>query len=274
MRRNQWLQVAATGIAGLGLVLPSGVMAAQPATPITASANAAPSIVDVRLNTRGMLVGQVVDAQGVAMPQATVTLRSSSLEVASTVTNAQGSFSLAGLHGGVYEASSAGGSTVLRVWTAEASPPSANKSVMIVSGGPVARGQFFNGPNRLGSIALFGVIVGGVTTAALITDNRTGELDAPSGKHRDLSHMQRQNLLWQAFRPCSNPQFIGAQKTKHAGETGLRPQPRRVDIPCAQPIFLAKPARRYHRPSRCQANAGEMGSAQTRHIAASDPSRK
>jgi Carboxypeptidase regulatory-like domain len=172
MRRNQWLQYAATGIAGLGLVFPSGVMAAQPATPIAAGAVAASSIVDVRLNTSGMLVGQVVDAQGASMSQATVTLRGTSSEAFSTVTNAQGAFSLAGLHGGVYEASAGGGSTVLRVWTAEASPPSANKSVMIVSGGPVARGQFFNGPNRLGSIALFGVIVGGVTTAALITDSR------------------------------------------------------------------------------------------------------
>ena len=142
MKRCQLFWYAATGIAGFGLVLPTGAMAAQPdATPIAARDPAAPSIVDVKLGEGGTLSGQVVDAQGVPMALTTVTVRAAGTDVASTVTDAQGRFSVAGVHGGMIEVNAAGGTSMLRVWTANASPPSANKSVLIVAGGPVARGQ-------------------------------------------------------------------------------------------------------------------------------------
>ena len=169
MKRLRLLQHVASGIAGLGLVLPSGVMAAQPAaTSVAARAAQSPAVVDVALGDGGTLVGQVVDGQGVPLPRTAVSLRSAGTDLASTLTDEKGSFSVAGLKGGILEVQAAGGTSAVRVWTAGASPPSANHAVLIVAGDPVARGQFFKGPNKRGSIVLFGVIIGGAVTAGVI----------------------------------------------------------------------------------------------------------
>ncbi|HEX4142506.1 MAG TPA: carboxypeptidase regulatory-like domain-containing protein [Pirellulales bacterium] len=157
MKRFRLFRYVATGIAGFGLVLPTGAMAAQPdATPTAASEAPGPSIIDVTLGQGGTLRGQVVDAQGVPMALTTVTVRAAGTEVASAVTDAQGNFSIVGVHGGVIEADAAGGSSMLRVWTANASPPSANKSVLLVADGPVARGQSSIGPSIQLPIAKIG----------------------------------------------------------------------------------------------------------------------
>ena len=169
MKRLKWLQQVAGGIAGLGLVLPSGLMAAQPAAaPAAARAAQSPAVVDVALGDGGTLVGQLVDGQGVPLPRIVVSLRSAGTDLASTLTDERGSFSVAGLRGGILEVQAAGTTSAVRVWTADASPPSANRTVLIVAGDPVARGQFFKGPNKTGSIVLFGVIVGGAVTAGVI----------------------------------------------------------------------------------------------------------
>ena len=148
MKRFQWWRYAATGIAGFGLVFPTAAIAAQPAaTPIAAHPAAAPPIADVTLGKGGSLSGQVVDAQGAPLAQTTVTVRSAGTDVATTVTDAQGNFSVAGLKGGVVETNAAGSSSVLRAWTADASPPSSNKSVVTVACRPVVRGQSPGGPS-------------------------------------------------------------------------------------------------------------------------------
>jgi hypothetical protein len=169
MKRFHWLQYTAAGIAGFGLVLPSGLLAADASrAPVLATAAETPSILDVSLGKDAALVGQVLDVQGAPMAQTTVTIRSSGADVASAVTDAQGSFSISGLQGGVYEVTAAGGSGTFRVWTAEASPPSASKGVLIVSGGQTTRGQFFRGPNKAGALVMVGLL-GGVVAAGIIT---------------------------------------------------------------------------------------------------------
>ena len=169
MKRFKLLQYAVTGVAGLGLVLPSGVLAADASrTPVQASAAQTQSILDVSLGEDGTLFGQVLNVQGAPIAQATVTVRSSGADVASTVTDAQWSFSVAGLQGGVYEVTTDGGSGTFRLWTAEASPPSANRGVLIVAGGQVTRGQFFRGIRNGGALLMVGLL-GGVVAAGIIT---------------------------------------------------------------------------------------------------------
>jgi len=169
MKRLPLLQYAATGMAGLGLVLPAGVLAADVnQTPVSASAAETQSISDVRLGEGGTLFGQVLDVQGAPLAQATVTVRCAGSDVASTVTDTQGSFSVGGLQGGVYEVTTDGGSGTFRLWTADASPPSANKGALIVSGGETTRGQFFRGPNKAGALVMVGLL-GGVVAAGIIT---------------------------------------------------------------------------------------------------------
>jgi hypothetical protein len=143
MKRFQFFQYAASAVACLGFVLPSGISAAEGSrTPVQASAAAeAPSISDVALDAAGTLSGQVLNAQGNPMTKALVTLRSPVADVASAVTDHEGRFEIHGLPGGVYEVTSGGSSGVFRLWTAAASPPSANKGILIVAGGPVSRGQ-------------------------------------------------------------------------------------------------------------------------------------
>ncbi|HEX4145191.1 MAG TPA: carboxypeptidase-like regulatory domain-containing protein [Pirellulales bacterium] len=170
MKRFHWFQYAAAGIAGVGLVLPSSALAADAApTPVLAAAAETPSILDVSLGDGGTLSGQVLDTQGVPLAKTTVTVRSAGSETASAVTDAQGSFAISGLKGGVYEVTTAGGSGTFRLWTADASPPSANKQVLIVAGGQTTRGQFFfKGPNKAGALVMVGLL-GGIVAAGIIT---------------------------------------------------------------------------------------------------------
>jgi hypothetical protein len=104
--------------------------------------------------------------------------------VASAVTDRQGQFSVRGLRGGVYEVSSGGSSQAFRVWTASASPPSANESVTIVAGDPVnppqnypvnrvqnypaSRGQYYSGPGTPAPITNGQVVLGTLTVAGII----------------------------------------------------------------------------------------------------------
>jgi Carboxypeptidase regulatory-like domain len=168
MKRIRWFQYAAAGIAGFGFVLPSGALAAGNQTPLLASSAETQSILDVSLGDGGTLSGQVLDVQGAPIAQTTVTVRNSGSDPASAVTDAQGSFSVAGLKGGVYEVTVNGASGTFRLWTAAASPPSANKGVLIVSGAQTTRGQFFTGPNKAGALVMVGLL-GGVVAAGIIT---------------------------------------------------------------------------------------------------------
>jgi hypothetical protein len=185
MKRFQWLQYAASGIASLGFVVPSGLLAADAGrTPVAASAAETPSIMDVVLGEGRALSGQVLDAQGAPMTQTLVTVRGSGSGVASAVTGRQGYFSIRGLQGGVYEVTSGGSSAVFRVWTAGAAPPAANKSVLIVAAGPVSRGQYPAGPRPLrpitnGQVVIAGLLILGATGAIVAIS--LGNQQQPSG---------------------------------------------------------------------------------------------
>jgi Carboxypeptidase regulatory-like domain len=181
MKRFQWLQYAAAGIASLGFVVPSGLLAADAGrTPAPASAAETPSIMDVVLGEGRALSGQVLDAQGAPLAQTLVTVRGSGSGVASAVTDAQGYFSVRGLQGGVYEVTSGGSSAVFRVWTAGAGPPSARKSVLIVAAAPVGRGQYPAGPRPAGPRPPGPITNGQVVIAGLLILGATGAIVAIS----------------------------------------------------------------------------------------------
>jgi hypothetical protein len=165
MNRFRVCQYAAAIIASCGFVMPSSVFAATPTLAIS----------DVSLGEAGTLYGQVVDGQGVPMAKATVLVRSYGREPVQAVTDAEGRFSVAGLQGGTYEVASGGGSAAFRLWTAAASPPAANRQVLIVAGDSVARGQQYQGrymqgrrrPITNGDVVRTSLYAGGF--AALIT---------------------------------------------------------------------------------------------------------
>jgi hypothetical protein len=149
LKRFRFVGYLAAAIACTGFVLPLELLAADagqaivPAAAATAPTGSpqSPPILDVSLSEGGILTGQVLTGQGVPLPQSTVIVRGIGAEVATTISDRQGWFAVRGLRGGTYEVVSGGGYGVFRLWTPNASPPSAGKQVLIVAGGSIARGQ-------------------------------------------------------------------------------------------------------------------------------------
>jgi hypothetical protein len=101
---------------------------------------------DVALADGGVLTGQVVDAQGVALANAPVAVLSQGREVVRVAANADGAFAIGGLKGGVYEVAAPGHRGVYRMWAPRTAPPAARHGLMLVSGGDLVRGQYGYGP--------------------------------------------------------------------------------------------------------------------------------
>ena len=106
---------------------------------------AAPSpqtVSDVVLDSQGHLSGQIVDEQGRPRAGVVVELRQGRRLAAQAVTDARGQFSVAGLSGGLYLLTAGSAQQLFRVWTAEAAPPQARTTVVLVSETqPVVRGN-------------------------------------------------------------------------------------------------------------------------------------
>jgi hypothetical protein len=156
MLRKSLLGRVATAIAGLGLLLPAGVNAAE--APVTAAVRQVGT--DVTLQN-GHFHGQFVNAQGGAVAGATVVVRQRGVEVARTVTNEQGQFAAA-LQPGLYEVTVGSQTDTVRVWDAQVAPPAARGSALFVAGDQ-SRGQC--GCNCFDYTAMAAI---GIGTAALV----------------------------------------------------------------------------------------------------------
>jgi hypothetical protein len=121
-------------LAGLGTCLPNSAFAAV-------GTAAAPPITDVALRDGGVLVGQVVDAQGVVQANVRVSLQDTqSHEIAAVATNKEGLFAVSNVRGGVYQLVTPQGRGIYRLWAPGTAPPSAQEGALIVNG-DVVRGE-------------------------------------------------------------------------------------------------------------------------------------
>ena len=143
MRKFNRLNFAVAMLSYAGMVLAPTAMAAAPPS--------APN--DVALGEGGVLLGQVMDSQGIATAHATVTLADHQQEITRVRTDELGKFSVPNLRGGVYQISYRGQTTLYRLWAANTAPPVAQQSVTLVTNGDVVRGQYGNSPGPFGSIA-------------------------------------------------------------------------------------------------------------------------
>lgn len=175
----------AAAVACFGMIAPTSVLAI---TPPAAPAPAATS--DVALRAGGLLVGQVVDQQGVAKAGAPVSIQFTGKEVVRTTTDANGVFAAKGLRGGQYQLLTPQGGSVCRLWAADTAPPAARPAALIVSGGQVVRGQGEAppGPPQGGPtnswvnwIKAHPYIVAGTTAAAIAVPLALAEDDSDSG---------------------------------------------------------------------------------------------
>jgi len=115
----------------------------QPASGKRAS-SAPPRVLDVVLDSEGVLKGVVVDGQGHVVSDETLVLKQGRREVGRARTSQDGVFQVTGLRSGVYQMSTPQGESVYRVWTAETAPKSARQLALVVNETRQVRGQFEN----------------------------------------------------------------------------------------------------------------------------------
>jgi hypothetical protein len=157
MTRNLLGNIAAA-IAGLGMLLPPSALAKSPTAPMN----------DVALRAGGLLIGHVIDAQGLAKPRTEVSIRQGDHEVVRTATDNDGVFAAQGLRGGNYELVTEQGSCSCRLWAAETAPPAARPAALVVCGNDVVRGQYGPG-GMVGWVKAHPYITAGVVAAAIAT---------------------------------------------------------------------------------------------------------
>lgn len=152
------VKVTLVSCAALGCCMPPSAWAAD------AASQAAPAATDVALLDGAVLLGQVVDPQGVPVPQVPVLLLDKGQELARTQTDATGYFAVKGLRGGTYQIVAADGRGMFRLWKPGTAPPSAEQGALVVAGQDTVRGQMGRG---LGAFVSNPWIVAAVVGAAV-----------------------------------------------------------------------------------------------------------
>ena len=121
MKTARFVRGVAISLAALGMCLPQVAFAAAPT----------PAVVDVALSDGGVLHGQVVNLQGAGIAGVPVSVKTKNHEVATVTTAADGTFSVQGLKGGVYQVAAAQGQGVYRLWSAGTAPPVAQTGAIV-----------------------------------------------------------------------------------------------------------------------------------------------
>ena len=147
---------AAVAVASLGMLLPQGdLMAAGSQKKVEKSqAKKAAHAVDVALSAGGTFVGTVVDANGLGLEGAAVSIRQGNREVARTATDKNGRFAVKNLRGGLYHVVAGRGEAAYRFWAPNTAPPSARTNALIVSSDRVIRAQWGGGLDTVDYISL------------------------------------------------------------------------------------------------------------------------
>ena len=167
MMLARWTQSTAVGATMIALMIAQPALAAVN-RPVTVSGA---RISDVGLLAGGILRGKVVDAQGVPMGQASVTVLYAGEEIARTSTNGEGVFHVAGLRSGVHQLVSGDGRATCRFWSAGTAPPGANPAALVVSGQQQIRGQNGGGKPRVGQVMALGLVAAAIAIPIALSNN-------------------------------------------------------------------------------------------------------
>ena len=130
---------------------------------------------DVALSKGGTLTGQLLDSQGAALASVKVSIRQLQREIASTLSDQDGYFSLSGLRGGTYQVVAGQAQGLFRLWAPNTAPPSARSKLLLVSSQQAVRGLYiqdswdwmlekWDGLTMLGK----GLVIGGIATAIAV----------------------------------------------------------------------------------------------------------
>ncbi len=161
-------------LAVLGLFLPQLILPHSAAM----ASDPSPPTIDVMLHDGGLLLGQVLDAQGQPQRFVPVSLYAKDRLLATVKTDAQGRYTLRGLHGGIYRLVSAGGYGPYRLWNPGAGPPTCRPgTLLIVGNGPVRGNLSLPGAGSLhfwlsDPYVIAGLIGAGVAVPIIIHNNQ------------------------------------------------------------------------------------------------------
>lgn len=100
------------------------------------------SAADVTLTADGMLIGQIVDAQGRPKADVPLLLHRGVGDPTPSTTNQRGHFAYRGVAAGVYFLEANNRVRIVRVWGNESAPPSATTGVLMVAGDDAMSGQY------------------------------------------------------------------------------------------------------------------------------------
>ena len=149
----------AAAIALFGAMLPPSALAAPP----IAGTN------DIALRPGGLLVGQVVDPQGIVRAGMPVSIEYAGHEVVRTTTDESGVFAAKGLREGQYQLNTVEGSSSCHLWAADKAPPTARPEALVVSGNNnyLVRGQTHSSRGLKGWIWEHPYLTAGTIAAAV-----------------------------------------------------------------------------------------------------------
>ena len=133
----------------VGMIFPFSAADGQqpgplPDRPIAPASDPVPAILDVELAPGGILSGQVVDAGGAPLGHVSVSVWRDTQEIGRTVSDREGRFAVSGLNGGLHRVVAANGALgmqLCRAWAPDTAPPIAQRGVLVVASGTVARGD-------------------------------------------------------------------------------------------------------------------------------------
>jgi hypothetical protein len=152
------LQGSLVVLAVVGSCLPQSLLSAE------LKAGSMDVVNDVALLEGGVLVGQVVDSQGLPLSNVSVSVKQGAMVRAMATTNEKGVFQARGLQGGVYQVVAPGSRGVYRLWASGSAPPAAKQGMRLVNGGGAARGR---GAMSVSSIFRDPLIMGGIVATAI-----------------------------------------------------------------------------------------------------------
>ena len=130
-----------TGALALTVALcPKSVLAAVQPAAVNALSITESVAADIALQRGAILQGQVVNSEGIGVPNEPVRLTNGKQHW-QTQTNEHGCFQLTSLRGGTYQFQAAGQKQLLRAWSAGTAPPRARQGLLVTPPTDVFRGQ-------------------------------------------------------------------------------------------------------------------------------------
>ncbi len=146
MEKFSFLKGLSASMACLGMLLRQAAVVAapsgsQPLLGQTATNEGDSVIRDIALRAGGVLVGQIVTAEGTGAAKVSVSLQQNGTELVRTATDANGLYAIKGLRGGVYHVVSGKTVDTYRLWAPGTAPPAAIDAAMLVEGNAVVRGE-------------------------------------------------------------------------------------------------------------------------------------